>query len=326
VLKGAQPTLWATMLATLGLMYGCALKAWPARIVMVLCSILPLGVHFYDPVLTGSARITILDVGQGLSVLIETAQHRLLYDAGPRPFKAAANSGADAGARVILPFLRGEGMESLDVLMISHHDLDHRGGADTLLSQWPIQTLLTSDEERSFPTKTASTRYQPCLEHQQWIWDEVQFTILSPSEMRFEQEKKSNDRSCVLRVATAEASVLLPGDAEYSVEQELVQRSPEWLPSTILIAGHHGSKSSTSEVWLKQVQPTYTVFTSGYLNHYHHPHPSIVARVQRSGSGMWQSDHHGALMFMLPAHGEVNMPMVWRDEMKRSWMWFDVHK
>jgi competence protein ComEC len=319
VLKGTQPTLWATTLATLGLMYGCALKAWPGRWMMIVLSLLPLWVRFHDPVSKGSARLTILDVGQGLSVLIETANHRLLYDAGPRPFKASAASQADAGARVILPFMHGEGLDSLDVLMISHHDLDHRGGADSLLAQLPIDTLLTSDEEQSFPTKKTTTIYQQCLADQQWMWDDVQFTVLSPSVERFDVEKKSNDRSCVLRVATAEASALLPGDAEHSVEDELIQTHPEWLSADLLVAGHHGSHSSTSLSWLEHVQPTYVVFTSGYLNHYHHPHPSVVERVRQAGSLAWRSDQHGALTFELPSQGKVMLPRVWREKIQRAW-------
>jgi len=319
VWRGAEPSLWATVLATFGMLYLCGSQILPMRWVIGCFSLLPLWVLPNVQVRYGAARITVLDVGQGLSVLIETAGHRLLYDAGPRPFRAPASSNVDAGARVILPFLRGEGITSLDTLLISHHDIDHRGGADSLLAQMPIRQLLTSVDSASFPTRKPETDFIPCETGQKWTWDGVSFFILSPTSDRLAHEKRSNDLSCVLRVETAAASVLLPGDAESSVENELIQTQPQLLQSTVLIAGHHGSRTSTSLAWLESVRPSYTVFTSGYINHYHHPHPEVVERVSQSGSMAFRSDAHGALVFELPGQAGETIWRSWRNSAGRSW-------
>ncbi|MES2205649.1 MAG: DNA internalization-related competence protein ComEC/Rec2 [Pseudomonadota bacterium] len=319
--QGAQPSLWSTVWATVGIIgYACGAKALPGRLWISCLSILSLMALPQLPVVYGAARLTVLDVGQGLSVLIETANHRLLYDSGPRPFKASASSGADAGARVILPFLRGEGINSIDTLMISHQDTDHRGGADTLLEQLPINKLLTSVKPDLFKTRKDKTVFEYCQTGQHWEWDGVKFLMLSPTLERLAHEARTNDLSCVLKIATAEVSVLLPGDAEGSVENELLETQKAALPSTLLIAGHHGSRSSTSVAWLEQVQPRYTIFTTGYLNHYHHPHPSILERVAQHGSMSLRSDQHGSIKFEVSEKiAAVTLPECWRYQVRRVW-------
>ncbi len=167
----------------------------------------------------------------------------------------------------------------------------------------------------------AETLFEKCQAGQRWEWDGVTFVMLSPTTERLAHETRTNDRSCVLKISTVDVSVLLPGDAEASVENELLETQKTALASMILVAGHHGSRSSTSLSWLEQVQPQYTIFTTGYLNHYHHPHPSVLERVKQKGSAILRSDQHGSIKVELPEYISTSMlsPECWRYQVGRVW-------
>ncbi|MET0379991.1 MAG: DNA internalization-related competence protein ComEC/Rec2, partial [Spongiibacteraceae bacterium] len=211
-------------------------------------------------------RLTVFDVGQGLSVLVETRSHRLLYDTGP-----AFAAGSSAAELAVLPALRQRGIRALDLLMVSHRDSDHAGGVTSVLAELAVKDVLVGERLRSqHPSKLqlqprtqqheqqqAPPRF--CVEGQRWQWDGVVFTVLNPPALT---RAEGNKRSCVLRIDAGASSVLLTGDIETTVEARLL--GAKLAPATVLIAPHHGSRSSSSPTFVAAVQPRYVVFSAGY--------------------------------------------------------------
>lgn len=230
----------------------------------------------------------VLDVGQGLSVLVQTKNHALLFDTGH-----AVN-----GERVLLPVMRQVGIHSLDKLILSHNDADHIGAAPVLLGQeegaraFPIQKILHSLPPLQ-PLLVTPIAQEICQAGQSWQWDGVQFSILwlQPSYVAL----NNNASSCVLRVHNAQHSLLIPADIGRLEEGELVAAGLS--PTDIVIAPHHGSKTSSSALFIQTLQPQYTVFSAGYMNHFRHPHPDVVARYNAAGSVLQRTDQMGAIRF-----------------------------
>ncbi|MDH5692098.1 MAG: DNA internalization-related competence protein ComEC/Rec2, partial [Gammaproteobacteria bacterium] len=199
----------------------------------------------------GEAWITLLDVGQGEAVTVQTRHHLLLYDTGAR-----MSADMDSGASVIVPFLRESGLRSIDMLVVSHNDMDHRGGLKSILDEVPVQRLLGSDELPEAPNTF-------CESGESWDWDGVRFEFLHPSG---DHDLGKNDRSCVLRVATNAGSILIAGDVEAPAEQRIVERLGSRLQSNVLIAPHHGSMTSSTEDFIDAVAPQTVLFPVGYVN------------------------------------------------------------
>jgi len=216
---------------------------------------------------SGELRLSVLDVGQGLSVLLETRHHRMLYDTGPSP---------RVGDSVVTPYLMRRGVRELDLLMLSHNDLDHTGGAQPVLDRLNVRHLSYSAPPEGYTVKP-EVRQGFCRAGQRWDWDGVHFHVLSPlpSMAAF----KDNDRSCVLRVSGEGYSVLLTGDIEEKAETALLAESA--LPQTDwLVVAHHGSKTSSSEAFLDRLRPRAGIISAGYRNRFGHPHPKVTARYE----------------------------------------------
>ena len=238
----------------------------------------------------GSALITVLDVGQGLSVLIETAEHRLLYDVGP-DFDSGYNS-ADA---VVLPYLRKRGVGALDRLVLSHGDRDHSGSADALLEVVPVNELLSGEVERH---RRFAAR--DCHAETPWQWDGVSFAFLPTGAT---VSDNPNNRSCVLTLSMDGRQVVIPGDIESLVESRLLASGALQGEVSLLLAAHHGSRSSSSLAWVKTLNPEHVVFTASRFNRYAHPHHAVVQRYARQGSQCWQTGMTGSLQFILSGEG-----------------------
>jgi competence protein ComEC len=211
----------------------------------------------------GRAQFIFMNVGQGLSVLVKTREHLLVYDAGPKFF-----TGGDVAQSIILPYLYYQGWKNIDMLMVSHGDADHSGGANTLRKNMPVRQVLSSDLVR-VPGATL------CQQGQHWQWDGVRFEVLYPDG---EHLHRGNNSSCVLKISAGNSSVLLTGDIEAVTERYLVEYFPEQLSATVLSVPHHGSKTSSSEHFLSVVHPSYAVFSYGFLNRFHFPHPDVLYR------------------------------------------------
>jgi len=253
----------------------------------------------------GHIRLDILDVGQGLAVLVQTRTHTLLYDTGP-----LYSPDFDAGSGIILPFMRSQNISKLDRVIVSHGDLDHRGGLEMIQQAFPLAKYLTSKPE----SLNLSSLVRPCRAGTQWQWDGVDFQILHP-DGRFYSD---NNSSCVLLLSNGHFSVLLPGDIENQVERLLVSQQTH-LQADILVAAHHGSRTSSGPAFVRAVSPQYVIFSSGYLNAFNHPHPQVVKLYTNSGTIGLNTTETGTLHWDLPNSGELPVPQRYREQKAGFW-------
>mgnify|MGYP002355111768 CR=1 FL=1 len=209
-----------------------------------------------------------IDVGQGLSALIRTHSHVLVFDTGPR-----YKDFFDSGETILLPMMEFFHIRHIDTLVVSHGDMDHIGGSATLIKMLPIDRIITSVPER-FGVPSISVI--ACSAGQAWFWDGVRFEVLYPPVASF---FKGNNGTCVLKLSTSTKSLLLTGDIEKEGEVVLLS-SPEKLTADVLVAPHHGSKTSSTEAFIDAVHPKVALFPVGYRNQYHLPSPIIVKRYQ----------------------------------------------
>ena len=242
----------------------------------------------------GAMHVTAVDIGQGSAVLVRTRHHLLLHDAGP-----AYSRESEAGTRVLLPLLRAQAARRLDLLMLSHRDLDHVGGAPALIAAMPI-TAMSSSLEATHPLRASRVPHTRCEAGQHWVWDGVSFSVLHPHAVDYERiAPKPNTMSCVLRVADAQGhSVLLTGDLEAEQELRLVQEHGAALATQVLVVPHHGSKTSSSAGFLDAVAPKTALVQAGYRNRYGHPAPSVMARYAERGIAVQRSDVCGAWQWL----------------------------
>lgn len=289
------PPAWTVAAGVLGALWILAPRGFPLRTFGVIL-LLPMFLVRPATPAPGSARILIFDVGQGLSVAVQTQRHTLLFDTGPD-----YAGEADSGNRILVPALRGLGVDRLDTLVLSHGDIDHIGGTDSLLQAIPVDRILTSLDSDD-PRLKGMANIDACRDGVQWDWDGVHFELLHPSAL-IPTKQHNNDSSCVLRIGVGERHLLLTGDIEKASEARLLQLHPDKLPADLLVAPHHGSRSSSSPAFVAAVNPRYVAFTAGYRNRFHHPHPEVVLRYIKQGSQHLRSDRDGAITVELEASG-----------------------
>lgn len=312
------PPLWTLMPALAGVLWLLLPRGTPVRWLGYF-GLLPMLLTAPERLGLADMKVTVLDVGQGLSMVVQTATHTLLYDAGGK-----YSEQADAGSRIILPYLRGEGVSKLDGFIISHDDTDHSGGMSSVLAQMPVNWLTSSLPEAA--DETVKTRRMKCIAGQRWKWDGVGFEMLYPDlESYADPSLKDNNRSCVLKITSASGSLLLTGDIERPAEQALLamqqgSQKPALLKSDVLIAPHHGSRTSSGEEFIAAVAPHLTIFTAGYLNRFKHPLPEIVSRYEKASSKLLRSDYDGAVIMNYMADAAKPVQIVsWRNERQRYW-------
>jgi len=277
-------------------------KGLPAKWLAIL-GFLPLLAATTNQPKQGDFDFTLLDVGQGLSAVIQTQHHTLVFDAG-----AKFSEQSDAGKNVVGPYLRYQGLNKIDTLIISHSDNDHIGGAQSLLKHFPTHTVLSSQ-------KTDLLNSQLCLADQSWQWDGVSFTLLNPHPS---QIGSKNNLSCVLKVSNASHSVLLSGDIERQTEKKLIDRYGPQLASTILVAPHHGSNTSSTLDFIEAVNAKTILFPTGYLNRYHFPNEQVIQRYQNSGAKRYNTADHGAVLMQLKQQKPQQL-LTWRQAAKKIW-------
>jgi competence protein ComEC len=274
-----------------------------------------LGVPFLLPVLlwqaprppVGEFELLAADIGQGNAVLVRTATHGLLYDTGPR-----YSLESDAGHRLLVPLLRALG-ERLDMLVLSHRDSDHTGGAAAVLAMQPQAEVLSSIEA-SHPLQSLRT-VRRCEAGQRWTWDGVDFEILHPAAADYLFFTKPNAVSCVLRISNGRSTAMLAGDIERLQEAALVARNPE-LRADVLLAPHHGSKTSSSEALLGAVRPRIALVQAGYRNRFGHPAREVVERYAAHGVWLVENVPCGAALWRSQAPEEVGCE---RERNARYW-------
>ncbi len=237
---------------------------------------------------SGDVWMTVLDVGQGLSTVIQTRQHLLVFDTGP-----AFRSGFNTGEAVVVPYLHWLGYHFIDRLIISHADNDHAGGAAALLSAFSAGRVSGGEPETS-----GLPEVHPCRAGQHWVWDAVQFEILSPAD----EHDTGNNASCVLLVTAQDGrSILLPGDIERRVERRLLQQVASKLPASVILAPHHGSRTSSSAGFVSAVNADLVIFSSGYLNRFGFPKADVSRRYQAIGGTLLNTAEEGSIQVRIEA-------------------------
>jgi competence protein ComEC len=262
----------------------------------------------------GHFELVAADIGQGTAVLVRTRAHLLLFDTGPR-----FGEDNDAGLRMLLPLLQARGEPRVDVMVLSHADADHVGGAQSIIDRMPVAALRSSLAPGN-PLRANPLPHTACEAGQRWAWDGVEFAILHPFASDHGPGAKTNALSCVLRVAGADgASALLTGDVEAPGERRLVARAradpSATLRSDVLLVPHHGSRTSSTDAFLDAVRPRVAVIQVGYRSRYGHPAPDVVARYLAHGIEVVRTDHCGAWSW---SEGQAHCTRAWR---RRYWHW-----
>ncbi len=291
------PAPWTVIAGLIGAIWLLLPRGFPARWLGII-ALAPM--FLVKPAKPGSGELwlTVLDVGQGLAVVAQTAHHALLYDSGP-----AFNTEVDAGNRIVAPYLRASGINELSGMIVSHDDSDHSGGAISVLGALPT-TWLTSSLPAAHGAHSHAAQSIQCFAGQQWQWDDVRFEVLHPAHESYtDPQLKDNESGCVLRIASRFGSVLLPADIERSSELEIVQRAGETLAADLLVAPHHGSKTSSSVAFVNAVHPNAVIFSAGYRNPFGHPRDEIVQRYLDIGAQTYRSDEDGALSVRFTKEG-----------------------
>ncbi len=252
-------------------------------------------------------RLHILDVGQGLAVIVQTRRQTLLYDTG-----ASFSPDASMGDRVVLPVLNQLNVPKLDAVILSHSDDDHSGGFPAIAKALPIDRLYSS-----FNVPQATGPTYTCRNYINWRWDNVDFRFLHPAA----PQANDNDNSCVLQIQAGDFTAILPGDIESTVERTLAATLREELRSNLLIAAHHGSNTSSSWPFLKMVNPEYVVFAAGYRNSFGHPATRVLERSSAFTSNLLNTSAEGMISFILTnpesdpqvTSFRTDHPRYWRD-------------
>lgn len=273
----------------LGLLFWLAPAGWPGRAAGC-TGLLALLLAPPPRPAPEALRMVVLDVGQGLAVILQTHRHTLVVDTGPRYGRFS-----DAGTRVILPALRALGVTHLDAVIITHQDLDHRGGAKSLLQGIGTDWLLSALPP-AHPLWQQVPRAWSCVAGQHWEWDGVAFDLLLPLQPVLQDvARQRNDHGCVLRVSVQGKHLLLPADIGREGEQTLLSRMPRQLQADVLIAPHHGSQTSSSAAFIAAVAPRWVLFAVGFHNHFRHPAPAVLARYAQVAARWLRTDLDGAL-------------------------------
>jgi competence protein ComEC len=303
-----SPPLWAMGAGLVGVGWLLLPRGMPARWLGTVW-LLPLFLLRPEPVPPGAADLYLLDVGQGLAAVVRTREHVLVFDTGPR-----FRTGFNTGEAVLTPFLRQLGVSQVDTLIVSHGDMDHRGGVRGLLQQMPARRVLSNVKTKDLPRE-----HEPCQAGESWSWDGVRFTILHPDVETLARSPKGNNSSCVLRVEADRASALLPADIEHKAERYLMDKQSDHLPAAVMVVPHHGSRTSSTADFIEAVNPSFALFPVGYGNRYGFPKPRVVSRYRERGIKLLDTASYGAICLRLSPDQGVQMLETYRQSAARYW-------
>ncbi len=309
-IAGAKPPGWHLLLSLMGVVIcirpGILLQSWKSRMLgLIICLTLFIPKEYLlGRIPYGEVEMTVWDVGQGNAVLIKTQSHYLLFDTGPISFGKF-----DPGEKIIIPHLRADGIRKIDQLVISHQDADHIGGLKYLLENFSIQNAMGSispDHQAQQLFSKNKVFLEKCQAGQSWTWDGIDFYVWHPEVQEDAKSQykstKPNDMSCVIEVRHRFHSIWLTGDIEKNAERVIVERlidAPIELQAIqsrnlILMAPHHGSKTSSTPIFLEHLDPEFAFSQTGFKNRYQHPHSDIVKRYQDRDINLYDTVKTGA--------------------------------
>lgn len=264
-------------------------RLMPAVFVLFIAASFPV----YETIKPGTAQMDVLDVGQGLAIVIRTANHILVYDTGVQLYQ-----GSDMGQRVIIPYLETLNIKRLNKVVISHPDLDHRGGLASVEKKYPIDELIVDNP-------LFYKRGQSCHDYPDWTWDGILFHFFA-NPQAFQTK---NNSSCVLQIINGTQRILLTGDIESQAEDYLIKAYGNRLSSQILVIPHHGSKTSSSNHFLNKVSPKYAIASFAFDNRYHFPHPIVIQRYHKHHITVYNTADCGMISAFLRPGDERASPI-----------------
>ena len=291
------------ILALAGVVWLLAPRPAPARwaaLLLLVPAVVGLDRHLEQ----SEFAVTVLDVGQGLAVLVQAREYNLLYDAGPRYLSS------DAGDSVVLPAIGALGVRRLHALVVSHGDSDHAGGAASVLSAHPEAELIAPA-----PYGLEPKRYRRCVTGEQWTAGPVRFKAVNPAA---DAGSHGNDASCVLVVEAPGVRLLLPGDLESAGESRLVDAGIDG-PFDLVLSPHHGSASSSTRRFVQAVRPRLVAHSTGFFNRWGFPRDVVVARWAGAGARQWDTGASGALRFESSGGNPLELATEWRRDRARLW-------
>jgi competence protein ComEC len=303
ILHLSIPNVWLLSFMFIAIILILAPKKFPAKYLAIIF-LLPWLTYKFPQPSKNQVWFTLFDIGQGLASIVRTEHHVLIFDTGPK-----FGPDFDAGSAVILPYLQFYRINKIDMLMVSHGDNDHIGGAESILQNVKVDKSLTS------VPKQLGHNAKYCYCGQQWNWDGVKFKVLSP---RRGEKYLGNNSSCVLRIDTGKQSILLTGDMQKPVEDWLIKQKDN-LGATILVAPHHGSITSSSPCFVKASHPKFILYPTGYLNRFHFPSKVVENRYQKIGARAYNVAYTGAISFKL--NGNALLPRLYR--LTHRYLWND---
>jgi competence protein ComEC len=300
------PTPSLGLAVALGVGAVFAILPLPGRLrVLCVAVALPLAFPCASGPERGELEVDVLDVGQGLALVLRTEHHVLVYDTGP-----AFRSGRSAGDLAVVPFLHEKGVRRVDLMVVSHADSDHAGGAAALVAGIPVMALRVGGALRDIDVPAT-----PCLRGEAWSWDGVRFEFVHPAR---DERWPANDGSCVLRAATPRHSILLTGDIEHAAELHL-HALGQLAQADIVVVPHHGSRSSSTPELTRSLGASYAVVSAGYANRWGFPQAAVVERWCATGAALIATADWGGVSFRLPATGALPRPSAYRMTHRRYW-------
>ena len=301
-----KPDLWVLLFAVMGIMVLLAPRLYLSKVAGAIL-LLPLFFNRPPGVPGNEFRVDVLDVGQGSAYVIQTSQHVMVFDPGPRYAETY-----EAGTSIVTPFLRARGINSLDALIVSHADKDHIGGLQGVLDNFSIERIMLPD-----PAALAEFDAIACQQDLQWVWDGISFTILSPQVDFIHHESNRNDGSCVLLVKSNTSSMLFTADIEQGSERVLARNYPV-LAADVMTVPHHGSKTSSSEALLNLIKPDLAIVSAGYRNSFGHPKPQVIERYFRNNIDVLETTKTGMLTIHFRGDGTIET-LPYRKQHRRYW-------
>lgn len=274
---------------------------YPALILLTLAACFPVPLRIKE----GDARIDIVDVGQGLAIVVNTANHSLVYDTGMKFYR-----GGDMAVMALIPLLNYYGINKLDKIVISHPDLDHRGGLPSLEEKYPAAELVV--DKPGFYQRGHSCHHYPA-----WSWDQVSFRFLAIAG----KFRDKNNGSCILQIENKAGRILFTGDIESKGEDYLVKTFSEALASQVVVIPHHGSKTSSTPHFIRKIAPQYAVISAGFDNRFHFPHQQTLDTLKKQNIQIYNTIDCGMVSFVLDAREKKLKPSCYKRKL-RDWFYF----